>query len=315
MKSSTSIHPEAHFRLGIDSSKLPGFLDACVRKHQWILDGRLGPILKDSPESAVTLVDVEDGYPRVCVKELRWRGFWYALKGLLRPTHGVRTYRNGWRLIEAGIGCAAPLALFRQWRKFLVTGEWVIMEVIPETQEMDRYIVQRSQQGWSEAEQSCFSVMFGRFIGNLHSKGIFHADLKTCNILVAGKCRMHSASSAQYEPGEEAASQCEQGVQFFLLDYDDVQVFRYIPERKVIKNLIQIFLSTPSSMGQSQRLRFLEEYGVHAGINPLQRQYLAQKVFDAVRGKEILYIGLDGDVRETWSDIATETVDQMKMFS
>ncbi|MEN6320681.1 MAG: lipopolysaccharide kinase InaA family protein [Syntrophaceae bacterium] len=309
MKSSTFIHQETPSRLGIDSSNLPGFLDACIRKHQCLLKDRSGLILKDSPESAVTLVDVEEGYPRVCVKELRWRGLWYALKGLFRPTPGVRTYHNGWRLIEAGIGCAAPLALLRMYKKFLVTGEWVIMEVIPETQEMDRYIVQRSQQGWSEAERSCFSVMFGRFIGNLHSKGIFHSDLKTCNILVAGKCCIDSASAAQREQGENVDSQCEQGVQFFLLDYDDVQIYRYIPERKVIKNLVQIFLSTPSSMGQSQRLSFLEEYGVHAGINPSQRQYLVQKVFDAVRGREILYIGLDGDVREPWSDIVTETVD------
>lgn len=302
MKNSISIHPEASSRLGIDSSKLPGFLDACVRKHQCMLEDRSGPILKDSLESAVTLVDIEEGYPRVCVKELRWRGFGYAMKGLFRPTRGIRTYRNGWRLIEAGIGCAAPLVLLRHWRNFLVTGEWVIMEVIPETQEMDRYIVQRSQQGWSEAERSCFSVMFGRFIGKLHSKGIFHSDLKTCNILVAEKCGMDSGSATQREPEENVASQCEQGVQFFLLDYDDVRIYRHIPERKVIKNLVQIFLSTPSVMGQSHRIRFLEEYGVCAGINPSQRQYLVRKVFDTVRGREILYIGLDGDVREPWSE-------------
>jgi serine/threonine protein kinase len=302
MKNSISIHPEASSRLGIDTSNLTGFFAACVRKHQRILETGLGPILKNSLESAVSLVDVEGCYPRVCVKELRWRGFRYALKGLLRPTHGIRIYRNGWRLIEAGIGCAAPLALLRQWRNFLVTGEWVIMEVIPETQEMDRYIAQRSLQGWSEAERSCFSVMFGRFVGNLHSKGIFHADLKTCNILVAGKCCMDLTSAIQREPERNVASQCEQGVQFFLLDYDDVQIFRHIPERKVIKNLVQIFLSTPLSMGQPQRLRFLEEYGVCAGINPSQRQYLVRKVFDTVRGREILYIGLDGDVREPWSE-------------
>jgi predicted unusual protein kinase regulating ubiquinone biosynthesis (AarF/ABC1/UbiB family) len=142
--------------------------------------------------------------------------------------------------------------------------------------------------------------MFGRFIGSLHSKGIFHADLKTCNILVAGKHRIDSASAAQCESGKEAASHSEQDVRFFLLDYVDVQVFRKIPEHKVIKNLVQIFLSTPSTMGKSHRLRFLDEYGIHAGINPLQRQYLAQKVFDEVRGREIQYVGLDGDVRESW---------------
>ena len=48
--------------------------------------------------------------------------------------------------------------------------------------------------------------------------------------------------------------------------------------RKKVKNLIQIFLSTPVGIRASDRLRFLREYGRRPGIDRATRREMAREV-------------------------------------
>ena len=70
--------------------------------------------------------------------------------------------------------------------------------------------------------------------------------------------------------------------------------------RRKIKNLVQIFLSTPLAIDATQRLLFLNEYAMHAGLNPSEKRRTARAIIEAALGKEILYVGFEGDVTERW---------------
>jgi hypothetical protein len=256
-------------------------------------------VLKDSPESAVTMVEVT-GFPRVCVKELRWRGWLHSLKGLFRSTQGVRSYKNGWRLHAAGFGVASPLALIADRRSGLVRSEWIIMEVIPLAIELDRHIVRRTAQQWLPEEQIALARQFGRFIGSMHGAGIFHSDLKTCNVLVSEDLAESEDPSDTTGQGCSEVTSPRRVLRFSLLDYDKVRFSRQVSMRRKIKNLVQIFLSTPLAINATQRLLFLNEYAMHAGLDPSDKRRIARAIIEAAQGKEILYVGFEGDVTEKW---------------
>jgi hypothetical protein len=293
------IHAEAARILGADPNSIPAFVLSSIEEHNKQLLSHTGAILKDSPESAVTLVDIP-GFPRVCVKQFRWRGRVHAVKGLFRPTQGLRTFRNGWKLLSAGIPVAAPLALLRERRMGLVAREYIIMEVIPGAQEMDRYVLARIRHSWTVAEKHGTAALFGRFIGTMHAEGIFHADLKTCNIMVSDDASTPQDTPESHEQLQQPRHTSERTIRFALLDYDEVRFFRVVSKSKRIKNLVQIFLSTPVAIGATNRLRFLTEYALHMGMNAQQRRETARAVTEAAKGREVLYVGPEGDCREPW---------------
>jgi serine/threonine protein kinase len=293
---SLKIHPEAARILEAREEDLAEFAFSCIREHNRILSSNRGPVLKNAPESAVAIVELP-GSPKVCVKELRWRGLGHALKGLFRPTQGLRTFRNGWRLHDQGASVAAPLVLARRKRFGLVRSEWVIMEVIPGALEMDRYLAKKNSSPWTLEEKRGLTRLFGRFMGSLHAKGIFHSDLKTCNILVSENYPRRTDSEMATEAPAATVSQT---VRFCLLDYDDVRFMREVPRKKRVKNLTQLFLSVPASVRAAQRLRFLSEYALHVGMGMKERRATAIDVLAACKGKDILYVGFSGDVTEKW---------------
>jgi hypothetical protein len=300
VKVSIRIHPQATRSLGKDYASVRQFVRSCLEEHRRLLAANGTTVRKNSPESAVTLVDVP-GFPRVCVKEFRWRGWLHAVKGFFRPTQGLRTYRNGWRLLSAGFPVAAPLVLVRERYLGFIRSEWIIMEVLPAALEMDRYLVKRMAQNWCVEEKRALAMRFGRYIGTLHAEGIFHADLKTCNILVSVSHGLDDPEPAENSARTDGPSDgAAETVGFCLLDYDEVRFSRSVPTRKRLKNLAQIFLSTPLAIRATDRLRFLSEYALHVGASHRERREAARAVVHACHGRPILYVGFQGDVREPW---------------
>ena len=39
---------------------------------------------------------------------------------------------------------------------------------------------------------------------------------------------------------------------------------------------------------------------MHTGLNPAEKRRTAQAIIEAALGKEILYVGFEGDVTEKW---------------
>ncbi len=277
MTPSLTINSDAIEILGTDEKDLPGFFHAAVEEHERTMDAKGLGVLKDAPESAITLIQVP-GFPTICVKEFRPRGMRHALKGLFRPTKARRSFTNGRLLAEAGVGVAVPLAMLGYNRSIVNRSEWVVMQVIPGAMELDRYLVGRIRSGWAFREKRTLIRSFARFIRGLHLGGIFHSDLKTCNILVLDGAK----------------------IGFALLDYDDVVFNRSIPLKRKVKNLVQIFLSTPIAIDAPDRMRFLREYSRDTDLEGLTRTAIARGVLKSASGRNILYVGPEGDIGEDW---------------
>jgi len=164
------------------------------------------------------------------------------------------------------------------------------MEVIPVAIELDRHIVRRTAHQWLPEEKIALARHFGRFIGSMHGAGIFHSDLKTCNVLV----------SEDFAQSEDPSDTVGQGCTEVTSPRRVLRFSRQVSMRRKIKNLLQIFLSTPLAIDATQRLLFLNEYAMHAGLNPSEKRRTARAVIEAALGKEILYVGFEGDVTEKW---------------
>lgn len=283
MHSTYEYHPAAPDILGAPVSALSDVTDTCRQAHKTELANRGPGVRKNAPESAVTVITLSSGVT-VCVKEIRRRGILHSAKSLFRPPAGRRSFRNGIALSRSGIGTARPLILCSSKSLGAVTSELLIMEVIPGSQELDRYMLSRIQDNWSFNERRRFVLDFAEFTGDLHAKGVFHSDMKTCNIFVV--------------PSQLPESNGR--VRFALTDYDDVEFHDRLPYNRRLKNLVQLFLSTPTALGVTDRLRFLQRYGELSGLHRVRIRQLSRSVPEAARGRKILFVGFEGDVIQEW---------------
>lgn len=237
-------------------------------------------VKKNAPETSISIVSIEN-CPVLCVKHFKYRGAGYATKGLFRPTHGLRAFRSGAYLFNHGFTAAASLALIRNSRFMITIEEWLVMLAVPDSKELDRYLVTQIRSQWSEQEKRNFLDNFAIFLAGLHESGVFHTDLKTCNILV-------------YDCPHNL-------VKFSLLDYDDVRLFRNgVSLKRRAKNLAQLFLSTPSAIDLDDRMKFLEQYLLACGKTNIDRHRLLEMVCNRIKGKSLLYVGPEGDISESW---------------
>ncbi len=282
-KTTTEFSPFASEFFGRRVDQLQPLIFEIIDQHDNILKTKFERILKDASESAVTLVGIPE-IPQVCVKEFRWRGWAHCLKRTLRPSQAVRSFQNGLTLKEADIDAASPLALISEIQSGVIRTEWLIMEA-PEAMELDRYLVKKIADNWSYEEKTHLIRCFGRFIGRLHRKGIFHSDLKSCNIMIS-ESKVYSSKTPE--------------LKFILLDYDDVEFKESLSRRKIAKNLTQLFLSIPASIGLKEKSIFMKSYSEEMDLIREELISLEARVLEACRGRQILYVGFKGDIVEDW---------------
>lgn len=294
-----SIGSDAAALLGTSQENVESLILLILKQHEAAVGRHDQQVRKDSPETTVTVVQLDQG-SALCVKEFHWRGLIHAAKSWFRPSHGRRTFFNGKRLAEQGIDAARPLALLQNTSWGLPLSEWVVMEVIPGALELDRYLLQKRERGFPLERKREFVRRFGVFIGTLHRKGIYHSDLKACNILVADVME-DDKSTESLRSGFFQSNGKTNDLRIVPIDYDDVRFSAFVSEKQRIKNLVQLFLSTPLFITLSDRARFLRAYGGVLGLSSAERRRVGRKVLALTRGKKILYVSPTGDVVESWT--------------
>lgn len=120
----------------------------------------------------------------------------------------------------------------------------------------------------------------GELIGRLHTLGIYHADLKACNILTD-----------------------DDSLSFYLIDTDRVRQYAYLSETRRIRNLLQIHLSIPKHVSRAFRMRFLKGYTKETREDA---KVLFSKVWGLSRGMEIVYTTDMGDKFERWDQESSQ---------
>lgn len=265
-----------------------------IEEHRHHIELGSKRVKKNSPETAVSIISIS-GLAPLCVKHFKNRGYGYSFKGAFRPTHGARAIRYGTLLFDAGLTSAVPVALVQKSKWGFVPEEWLVMAAVQDAIELDRYLVGRVRSKWPNDEKRIFIKLFANFLGKLHQCGAFHADLKTCNIVVTSA---NLSGRSALQNGNHANP-----VSFSLIDYDDVRYYSYgVSLKNRAKNFAQLFLSTPSDINLNDRSKFLRIYLTACDKSEDYGVKLAKAARKRIEGKSLLYVGPEGDISENWPE-------------
>jgi serine/threonine protein kinase len=150
---------------------------------------------------------------------------------------------------------------------------FLVMEAHETGRELDRYILE----GFKDVrERRRFIKAFAQWLSHFHRIGLYHKDMKTCNILV-------SAEGEKWE--------------FRLLDLEDVRLEKRVGEKDVFKNFLQLNTSIPNTIGAGDRLRFFRDYTrVHPIIR--NRRMFLSRLFEKSRERGVVYVSSRGVIKE-----------------
>lgn len=247
-------------------------LESLIERHQQFVKARTRELVKDALEVSVTLF--EDGGKRVAIKAFREPHALGRFKDRFRTPKGLRAWVAGNGLKVRGFPCPKALAYVEKGGCLGLREAFLIMEASDRGLEMDRYLCVRV---FNRHERRVFIQAFARWLSDLHLKGVYHRDMKACNLLV-----------------EEE----ERGRWLFLpLDLEDIDLDTRIDEAKVFRNFLQLNTSIPGSVTWKNRLRFLGQY---SRMNPVirDRKAFLRRLDEASRRRGVVYVSPEGVVEE-----------------
>ena len=198
-------------------------------------------ILKHSENSVITTHGENSDLLRaVCVKHYFYRGFKYVLKSMVIKSRALKSWIAANGLLVRGISTPLPLALVEKKYGPFIYESFLITEWLPDARELNDYIACLHQQAVSAEEKRKFIQSLASTISNLHEKGIYHADLKSTNILVR-------------EEGPGMWS-------FHFVDLERVKFKKNLTFSERANNLAQINASIASRMTVKDRLIYFHFY-------------------------------------------------------
>jgi len=169
------------------------------------------------------------------LKQYLNRSFSDILKNHLLPCRAERAFKAGLMLERNGFLTPLIVAVGKKVcmgfisRNFLITSE--IKDIVSLPELLNENIPQRHQ----------LIEQFGRTVGIMHSKNIFHGDLRLGNVLV-------KSAGGKFD--------------FIFLDNERTRKFWKLPDRRRLKNLVQINMLR-DNISNADRMRFFREYLKH----------------------------------------------------
>jgi serine/threonine protein kinase len=214
-------------------------------------------MLKQSSKSILTTHKSTKDIPLpVCVKGYRFMGSLYALKNILRKSRAMKSWIAGNSLMVRGVSTPMPQAILeRKWGP-LVLESFLITEWISGTTELNDYISGLHNEkpiAIGKKRKTDFIYSLARTIRKLHAMGVYHADLKSNNILVQ-------------ESGDAAWT-------FYFVDLDRVKFRRFLSFRERANNLAQINASVSELMSVKDRLKFFHLYAEETLLLAQRKKY------------------------------------------
>jgi tRNA A-37 threonylcarbamoyl transferase component Bud32 len=251
-----------------------------IHAHREIVENSPSRLLKNSPKTVVSMVETPlESAPRTCVKQYRWITAWARVKDCFRYSKGKASWIAANELFRKGISQLKPLGYIEKRHLGLLQESYFLMESPADYLEMDRFLIKVFGSGPSDArtpKKRPFIQEFAGCIGRLHREGIFHSDLKTCNILTRERVG---------------------GWDFSFIDLDAVHLGTEVNAKRALKNLVQINCSIPGFMGYGDRVRFLERY-LEVHPIPMEKRDVVDSVFEESRKRGVVYVSPEGDVME-----------------
>jgi tRNA A-37 threonylcarbamoyl transferase component Bud32 len=210
-------------------------------------------LLKVQEKTQVTIVGA------YCVKT-------YKKSLILLEPYALRSWKGSLILMFNGFRVAEPVACI----VFNDKSSMFISKKLKYPQ-LDRLLSSGKLDG---QENKNLAASIGRTIGRMHMLGIFHADLKACNMFI------------------------ERGMnEVIFIDTDRVVQLRYISREKRLRNLVQIGLSIPRTAAISGGRAMIDAYAAQTGDRAVS---LIKEIKMKIEGKEIVYTTDEGDQFEVF---------------
>ncbi len=267
----TRLFSARHGMRGYAQRRFPeAFWHEVVAAHGRASAGDGGRLLKDGRSTRVTALAIGDGPAgpeRVCVKEYRCPSVFDRLKRALGYSKARRAWLAGNALAVRGVPVAEPLALLRgagQGRSDLL-----VMRDVSDLPRLDHLVFERYPDAARRPQPGRWELArrVASYASDLHRRGVYHNDLKACNVLVSGGAR---------------------GASFVLIDYDGARCFpRPVDLRRRIKNLAQLSASIPTSISNTERCRFFRAYS-EGRLSRTDRRRYYRGVIEACRVKTVV---------------------------
>jgi tRNA A-37 threonylcarbamoyl transferase component Bud32 len=154
---------------------------------------------------------------------------------MFKKSRAVKSWVAAHGLLVRGIDTPLPLAVLERTCGPLRSEAFLVTRLLPEARELNDYILATDL----AARKGDFIAALAAQLKNMHDRGIYHADLKSNNILVQ-------------ETGP--------GWRFFLIDLDRTYFLDNLSFSQRANNLAQINASVSSRMTVRDRLKFFHFY-------------------------------------------------------
>jgi len=214
-------------------------------------------VLKVQKKTQLSRVD------NFCVKSFK------ASRMFARP-YALRSWQGLLTLHFNKIGTAGPVAviLYKDRSSILITK-------MLNHPDLDELLYHKYSSMPLKEKRDLLNTL-GNILATMHVNGIYHADLKVCNIKVS-----------------------QDPLAFYFLDTDRVEQKINLSTRRRIKNMVQINTSIPVHVSRTMRFSFIKAYSKITGDDPGR---LFKDVWELSRREKVVYRTLDGDHIERWPD-------------
>jgi tRNA A-37 threonylcarbamoyl transferase component Bud32 len=233
-----------------------------------LLRGELEVLKKTSKETVSVISINKDGKSlKVLVKESRFDGFLNRLRYVFFKSRARRYWIAARGLTVRGVTTPRALALLEEKSLFIKKKTLLFTEFIDHALELNQFVRKEfngvlSPQAADKKKQ--FIEECAHILRNLHEKSIYHADLKSNNILVRD------------ENGG--------GWTLYFVDLDRVFFKHQLSFNQMANNLAQINASIDACISPSDRLKFFKTYAGGTTASMLRKKYY-KKIIEISRKK------------------------------
>lgn len=211
--------------------------EQAIAAHVALRSGDGAAVLKRARRSVLT-VQQNAGGTSVCVKEYCRVGWVRALVQGLRGTRAARSWRAAHGLQVRGFHTPLPLALIERGRGPLVRESFLLTRYLAGSGELNDVVQSLCRE--NPGALRAFLRQLAATLRAMHERGIYHADLKSNNILVLPR-------------GPESWG-------FYCIDLDRVYFHRRLTFERRANNLAQLNASIAACVRVRDRLRFFRAY-------------------------------------------------------
>ncbi len=196
---------------------------------------------------------------------------------------GRRAFSTHCALWRLGVPVPEPYFLWERSRES-GSGTAVGMEDLCPRPELDRWVSERlsAPGGGGAAALEPLSRALGAALRDLHGRGVYLNDLKTCNIFLEG----------------------EAPFRFRFVDLDGARTGKPVTLRRRVKNIAQLDRSTPIAAGLRIRRAFFREYSI--GLERRTARRLRKAAIASSVRRPVTYVARGGLREEPWPASARE---------